>query len=56
MIGFGGNYARPRLFNWITILLITAWVALVGVIAETSQSRTHSETGTVKAFVDSLAK
>ena len=37
MIGFGGNFARRRLFNWITIVLVTAWVGLVTIVAEHSQ-------------------
>ena len=55
MIGFGGNYTRPKLFNWITILLITAWVILVGIVAETSQSRAPDPNETPQAFVKSLA-
>ncbi|HKI75240.1 MAG TPA: hypothetical protein VJ998_11365 [Pseudomonadales bacterium] len=37
LIGVPGQYARPRLFNWITILLVTAWVVVVGIVAQTSQ-------------------
>lgn len=29
-----GHYVRPRLFNWITILLLTGWIALVALTAE----------------------
>lgn len=54
MIGVGGNYTRPRLFNWITIVLVTAWVVLVGIVAETSRTRVPGPDETTQTFVKSL--
>lgn len=54
MIGFGGNFTRPKLFNWITILLVTAWVVLVGIVAESSQTRVPAADETPQTFVKSL--
>lgn len=54
MLGLGGLGGRPRLFNWVTILLVTAWVVLVGIVAETSQTRVRGADETPQSFVRSL--
>lgn len=54
MIGLEGHFARPRLFNWITILLVTAWVVVVGIVAQTSQ--THAHASDSRTFVETLAR
>lgn len=46
-------FGRPRLFNWITILLVTVWVGLVAVIVEVS--RPSKQAVSVDTFVESLA-
>lgn len=56
MLGSGGNYGRPRLFNWITILLVTAWVVLVGIVAESTRAHAPSNAEAPSTFVQSLAK
>lgn len=49
--------ARPRFFNWMTILLVTAWVVLVAVIAEVSGPAIDAEgAGDPAAFVESLTR
>lgn len=45
---------RPRLFNWITIVLVTLWVGIVAVIAENTTPQ--SQTVSVERFVETLAK
>jgi hypothetical protein len=47
-----GHYVRPRLFNWITILLLTGWIGLVAITAE-SVGEAPKPTS-ASALVDSL--
>lgn len=54
MIGSGDNFTRPKLFNWITILLVTAWVVLVGIVAESSRSHEPAPDETPQVFLQSL--
>ncbi len=45
---------RPRLFNWMTVALLTVWVLLVALIAENS-GRVDRETGLdVRSFMEQL--
>lgn len=55
MIGLEGHYTRPRLFNWITILLVTAWVVVVGVVAETAQNREPGVDTTPPSILETLS-
>lgn len=54
MMRLASGYTRPRLFNWITILLVTAWVALVGILAAHAPHPVVVEHD--DAFVASLVK
>lgn len=47
--------ARPRLFNWITVLLITIWMGIVAVVAETSQPGTR-ESVSMQSLIESLSR
>ena len=43
-----------QLFNWITILLLTGWMLVVGVAANTAQVEKSAESPTVEAFIKGL--
>jgi len=45
-----------RLFNWITIILLTGWIMVVGVAANTAQMEkpVASSSSTAKAFIRNL--
>ena len=43
-----------RLFNWITILLLTGWILVVGVAANTAEVPKSLEAPTVQAFIEAL--
>lgn len=47
--------ARPKLFNWITILLLTGWVLLVALVAELSTPVPPEGQGNdVETFIEQL--
>ncbi len=48
-------YSRPKLFNWITMLLVAGWVTVVAVVAELAPPR-GEHTADVPAFVESLVR
>lgn len=52
MFDLGGDTTRPRLFNWMTVVLVSGWVLLVSVLAETTQPVAHA--ATVDEFVSQL--
>lgn len=54
-IGLEGHYTRPRLFNWITILLVTAWVLVVGIVAETAQTPEPGAAATTPSILETLS-
>lgn len=54
--GFGSYLSRPRLFNWITILLITGWVLLVAIVAESNHPDPAAGSENVQAFIESLTR
>jgi hypothetical protein len=43
-----------RLFNWITILLLTGWILVVGVAANTAEVPKSLEAPTIQAFIEDL--
>lgn len=47
---------RPRLFNWMSILLLTVWVILVSIIIETGGKNgpDTQDSLPVEAFIESL--
>lgn len=47
-------HTRTRLFNWITILLVTSWVGLVTLVAEYSMP--IADTTEAAAFVEELVR
>ena len=48
------SWLRPNLFNWVTVLLVTGWVAIVAVAAELSGSDSVSTVPTLEAFLREL--
>ncbi|MFT7687114.1 MAG: hypothetical protein ACI9FB_002466 [Candidatus Azotimanducaceae bacterium] len=38
MFRFMGCYERPKLFNWITILLLTGWMVIVATVVVTTET------------------
>jgi len=56
MPGLGSYLGRPRLFNWITILLLTAWVILVAIVAETNPADQAAQPADSQAFIESLTR
>lgn len=55
-LGLGSYLGRPRLFNWITILLLTGWVMLVAIVAETNPADPAAQPGNSRAFIESLTR
>jgi hypothetical protein len=52
-----GQAERPvdhRLFNWITILLLTGWILVVGVVANFAEVKKSTEAPTVQTFIKGL--
>lgn len=49
---------KGRLFNWITVLLVTAWVVVVGVLAEfvAKEPRLDAMADDGAAFVETLVR
>ena len=43
-----------QLFNWITILLLTGWMLVVGAAAKTAQMDKPAEAQTTRAFIEGL--
>lgn len=43
-----------QLFNWITILLLTGWMLVVGIAANTAEVDKSAEAPTVQAFIRGL--
>lgn len=49
--------SRPRLFNWITVVLVAAWVTIVAVVAELAPRQVVVDRDPdVPAFVESLIR
>jgi hypothetical protein len=38
MFRFTGCYERPKLFNWITVLLLGAWMGIVATVVMTTDA------------------
>ena len=43
-----------KLFNYVTVLLITGWVLVVAVVAETTETRPIQDPESVQEFVEKL--
>ena len=64
MFGFNGCCERPlhervlygqrRLFNWLTILLVTLWVLFIAVLAETTEQRGEHKQESAQVFFKEL--
>lgn len=49
-----GYHPRPRLFNWITILLLAGWVVLVALIALGTNPDGFDNTANAERFIREL--
>ena len=54
MICLGEETSRPRLFNWVTVLLITGWVLVVAVVIETTENRPVEQETSTQVFIENL--
>lgn len=45
---------RPRLFNYISILLVTIWVLVVSVVAHSVETSPASNNETIETFITRL--
>jgi len=43
---------KTGLFNWITIMLLTGWVLVVGFAASNAQVEDRSELPTIQSFIE----
>ena len=48
------EYPRPRLFNWITVLLVSAWVLMVVILIESTEIQPRQDPDTVKVFIEDM--
>ena len=54
MICLGEETSRLRLFNWVTILLISSWVLVVAIVVETTEVRSVEGEVSTQVFIENL--
>jgi len=54
MICPGEETSRLRLFNWVTILLITSWVLVVAFVVETTDVSSVNAAVSAQDFIENL--
>ncbi|MEO2178113.1 MAG: hypothetical protein ABGY96_29035 [bacterium] len=54
MICLGEETSRLRLFNWVTVLLITSWVLVVAVVVETTEVNSMEGEVSAQVFIENL--
>jgi len=54
MICLGEETSRLRLFNWVTVLLITSWVLVVAIVVETTELSPMEGEVSAQVFIEHL--
>jgi len=54
MCTLSGEFARPKLFNWVTVMLLTAWLLTVLVVVESTESQPRHQPESVQTFLEEL--